>query len=143
MARKEEKGTGQVLKKGETESCSPGTEIYVTGWGATSSFTESNMRTLFEEGIGPLRKIDIPRDPRSGKSRGFAFLVYNEPQHAFEAIKKHHNKTKLGGRTLRVSLAPAGKNEERTEKTSNGSESECVKCCCETLCYALLFTSFQ
>ena len=41
--------------------------------------------------FGEIKKIDIPADPISGKTRGFAFVEYDEPEDAQHAIFNKHN----------------------------------------------------
>lgn len=48
---------------------------------------EDAMIPLFEQ-IGKIYDLRLMMDPANGKSRGYAFLIYFDKEHANEAAKK-------------------------------------------------------
>ena len=80
--------------------------------------TEENIRGLFAE-IGEVVSIDLVTDARTGKPKGFAFVVMasdGEAQKAIEAL----NGTLLLGRPLSVSEANTQQPRERRDPDSGG-----------------------
>ena len=78
--------------------------------------TEENVRGLFAE-IGEVVSIDLVTDARTGKPKGFAFVVMasdGEAQKAIEAL----NGTLLLGRSLSVSEANTQQPRERRDLDS-------------------------
>lgn len=56
--------------------------------------------------FGPLKSIDVPMDYSKGTHKGFAFVEYEDPADAAEAIYNMDG-AELMGRTLTVNLAHA------------------------------------
>ena len=56
--------------------------------------------------FGPIKSIDVPMDYSKGKHKGFAFVEYEDPADAAEAIYNMDG-AELMGRTLTVNLAHA------------------------------------
>lgn len=73
--------------------------------------TETELRELFSA-VGPLAYVHLPTDRESGKPRGFAFVEFQDPAQAAEAIQRFNNQP-FQGRPLAV-------NEARARDTSAG-----------------------
>jgi cold-inducible RNA-binding protein len=67
--------------------------------------TEAELREHFSA-VGPLLSVYLPTDRESGRPRGFAFVEFNEPAQAEEAIRRFNNQP-FRGRPLAVSQARA------------------------------------
>jgi len=63
---------------------------------------ESHVHSAFQE-IGPITHIKLMRDDE-GKSRGFAFVEFADPNHALNAIR-NMNGVELNGRTMRCNFS--------------------------------------
>jgi RNA recognition motif-containing protein len=83
--------------------------------------TEENVRGLFAE-IGEVVSINLVTDARTGKPKGFAFVVMasdGDTQKAIEAL----NGTLLLGRPLSVSKANTQKPRERRDLDAGGGRN--------------------
>ena len=67
--------------------------------------TEAEVREHFSA-VGPLVFIHLPTDRDSGRPRGIAFVEFNDPAQAEEAIRRFHNQP-FHGRPLVVNHARA------------------------------------
>ena len=67
--------------------------------------TEAELREHFSV-VGPLLSVHLPMDRETGKPRGFAFVEFNDPAHAEEAIRRFNNQP-FQGRPLAVNEARA------------------------------------
>lgn len=67
--------------------------------------TEAELREHFSA-VGPVSYVNLPTDRESGKPRGFAFVEFNEPAQAEEAIRRFNNQP-FQGRPLAVNEARA------------------------------------
>jgi RNA recognition motif-containing protein len=67
--------------------------------------TAEEIRALFAP-MGELSDVFLPLDRDSGRPRGFAFVTFESPEGAAEAIRKLDG-AELGGRNLRVNEASA------------------------------------
>ncbi len=65
--------------------------------------TEEDLRSLFKV-LGKIKQILIPRDRETGKSRGFAFVEFEDASQMMEAIARFNN-TMLKDRKITVSEA--------------------------------------
>ncbi|CAG8786908.1 11736_t:CDS:10 [Gigaspora margarita] len=63
------------------------------------NLTEDDLRQVFEP-FGPLEFVNLHKDPETGRSRGFAFIQYKNPEDAKQALEKM-NGFELAGRTVR------------------------------------------
>jgi RNA recognition motif-containing protein len=70
--------------------------------------TEAEVREHFSA-IGPLVFIHLPTERESGRPRGIAFVEFNDPAQAEEAIRRFHTQP-FQGRPLVVSYAQARDN---------------------------------
>ncbi|CAB4391159.1 unnamed protein product [Rhizophagus irregularis] len=66
------------------------------------NLTEDDLRQVFEP-FGPLEFVNLHKDPETGRSRGFAFIQYKNPEDAKQALEKM-NGFELAGRTIKVGL---------------------------------------
>lgn len=78
--------------------------------------TEENVRSLFAE-IGEVVSINLVTNARTGKPKGFAFLVMASDEEAQKAIETL-NGTLLLGRPLSVSEANTQQPRERRDLDS-------------------------
>ena len=62
--------------------------------------SEIEIRKIFEV-LGNVESITLIRDKKTGKSKGFGFVVMNNDKEAMEAINALDGKT-VAGRNLRV-----------------------------------------
>lgn len=78
---------------------------YVTVYIGNLSFkkTPAQLKTLFQK-FGPVSYVNVVKDPKTSKSKGFAFIQMKSTQAASKAIKEL-NGSILDGRTLKVSIA--------------------------------------
>uniref|UniRef100_A0A7E4UMD1 HnRNP-R, Q splicing factor family n=1 Tax=Panagrellus redivivus TaxID=6233 RepID=A0A7E4UMD1_PANRE len=67
---------------------------------------EDQLIPIFEE-VGQIYDLRIMMDPPNGKSRGYAFLVYVNRDHAFEAAKKFNGYEIVPGKPLKVNISVA------------------------------------
>ena len=71
------------------------------------SLGETELQKIFEV-LGKVDTINMIRDKRTGKSKGFAFIEMPEKKEAMEAIKTLDGK-EVAGRNLRVLRAHSTK----------------------------------
>lgn len=67
--------------------------------------TEAELREHFSE-VGPICFISLPRDRETNKPRGFAFVEYENPAHAAEALRRFNGQP-FKNRLLSVNEARA------------------------------------
>ncbi|EKX38457.1 hypothetical protein GUITHDRAFT_48511, partial [Guillardia theta CCMP2712] len=73
---------------------------YIYVGGLDYRLTEGDVITIFSQYGEPV-DVHLPRDKKTGKSHGFAFLAY-EDQRSTNLAVDNLNGSKLLGRTLRV-----------------------------------------
>jgi len=83
--------------------------------------TEEQIRELFA-GIGHVSSIDLVTDARTGKPKGFAFVVMASDEDARKAIEAL-NGASLLNRPLSVSAANTQQPRERRDLDSGGSQN--------------------
>jgi peptidyl-prolyl isomerase E (cyclophilin E) len=71
--------------------------------GLSDDVTADNLRAAFLP-FGEVKSVDIPRKDEKGKSRGFAFVQFEEVEDA-EAAQDNMNNATLYGRTISVGAA--------------------------------------
>lgn len=76
--------------------------------------SEQSLRQFFET-IGPVASVKVVTDQMSGKSKGFGFVEYENPDDASEAVEKLNNQA-LDGRDIRVSVAQERPRERTFER---------------------------
>ncbi|KAL8030290.1 hypothetical protein ABFS82_14G273600 [Erythranthe guttata] len=76
--------------------------------------TADDLFPLFDK-YGKVVDVFIPRDRRSGDSRGFAFVRYKYPEEAQKAVEKLDGRV-VDGREIMVQFAKYGPNAERIHK---------------------------
>eukprot|EP01100_Stratorugosa_tubuloviscum_P014380 TRINITY_DN7671_c0_g1_i2.p1 TRINITY_DN7671_c0_g1~~TRINITY_DN7671_c0_g1_i2.p1 ORF type:complete len:422 (-),score=179.20 TRINITY_DN7671_c0_g1_i2:24-1289(-) len=87
--------------QGEKDNRNPGNNLCVRG--LALSTTEDSLRELFSK-FGQVVQCHLVRDPRSGSSRGFAFVSMQAIEDAETVIEKLNQKT-FEGRTVVVEKA--------------------------------------
>ena len=83
---------------------------------------EENIRDIFAQ-IGQVSSIDLVTDARTGKPKGFAFVVMASEEAAQRAIETL-NGTDLLGRPLSVSEANTQQPRERRDLEADGSRKK-------------------
>ncbi|KAJ8479387.1 hypothetical protein OPV22_023114 [Ensete ventricosum] len=76
--------------------------------------TADDLFPLFDK-YGEVVDVFIPRDRRTGDSRGFAFVRYKYADEAQKAVEKLDGRN-VDGREIRVQFAKYGPNAERIQK---------------------------
>jgi RNA recognition motif-containing protein len=94
-----------------------GTRVFLgnLAWSATS---DSLAKVLKDEGYA-CRSVDVITDHDSGRSRGFAFVEFETPEAAEEAVVELEG-FQVDGRPLRPAIAEEKKNR-RDRNDSRGS----------------------
>ncbi|CAI5961289.1 unnamed protein product [Closterium sp. NIES-65] len=72
--------------------------------------TSQDLMPLFER-YGTVSDIFIPKDKRTGTSRGFAFVRFKHEDEAAKAVERLDGTT-VDGREIMVKFAKYGRNEE-------------------------------
>src|SRR5882724_7804117 len=78
--------------------------------------TERQVREHFSV-VGPLTFVSLPIDRETNKPRGFAFVEFDSPAHAAEAVRRFNNQP-FNGRVIAVNEARA--REARPPMGSSG-----------------------
>jgi RNA recognition motif-containing protein len=74
--------------------------------------TEAELRE-FLSAVGPPSNVYLPTDRESGRPRGFAFVEFDEPAQAQEAIRRFNNQL-FKGRPIAINEARAREDRPRT-----------------------------
>ena len=74
--------------------------------------TEAELREHFAA-VGPLTYVHLPTDRESGRPRGFAFVEFDDPSQAEEAVRRFNNQM-FKGRPIAVNEARAREERGRT-----------------------------
>ncbi|KAG8465314.1 hypothetical protein KFE25_002621 [Diacronema lutheri] len=95
---------------------------YVFAAGFPYEMTEGDLIVVFSQ-YGEVVDVNLARDKKTGKSRGFAFLAYEDQRSTVLAVD-NFNGAKLLGRTLRVDHCEGyGEEQERASKlAADGAE---------------------
>ena len=83
---------------------------------------EENIRGIFGQ-VGQVSSVDLVTDARTGKPKGFAFVVMASEEEAQRAIETL-NGTELLGRALSVSEANTQQPRERRDLEADGSRKK-------------------
>lgn len=67
--------------------------------------TEAMVHAAFLT-FGPLRDVEVPTVPATGKGRGFAFVTFEDEGDAADAVENMDG-AEMGGRVLQVNYAKA------------------------------------
>ena len=81
---------------------------------------ENDLQTYFAQ-AGTVTSVNLMLDKVTGKSRGFAFVEFDDPEGAQRAIDQFHNK-EFQGRQLTVNVARP--REERPPRRSDGNRED-------------------
>lgn len=76
--------------------------------------SEQSLRQFFET-VGPVASAKVVTDQMTGKSKGFGFVEYENPDDAAEAVEKLNN-APMDGRNIRVSKAQERPRERTFER---------------------------
>jgi len=83
-----------------------------------ATVTEDDLRREFEE-FGEIEYIDLPKDPNTGETKGYAHIQFKKSEFAKRAFTQMDNKN-LKGRPIKLKLV----NESLTEKSDVGDFEE-------------------
>lgn len=90
------------------------TKVVVGGLtGRLADIQERELKDPFQA-FGPIEKIDINRDPLTGRCKGFAFIQYSQVDHAKNAVKAM-NGQQLKGETLTVSIVNVSQQNQQMD----------------------------
>ncbi|KWU45115.1 RNA-binding domain-containing protein, partial [Rhodotorula sp. JG-1b] len=95
---------------------------YVNVGGLPINLTEGDVITIFSQ-YGEIVDINMPRDPNTGKPRGFAWLMYADQRSTVLAVD-NLNGAQVLGRTLRVDHVLNYKQLERDQETGKLKERD-------------------
>ncbi|GAA5933592.1 hypothetical protein JCM10213_008542 [Rhodosporidiobolus nylandii] len=95
---------------------------YVNVGGLPYNLTEGDVITIFSQ-YGEVVDINMPRDPQTGKPRGFCWLMYMDQRSTVLAVD-NLNGAQVLGRTLRVDHVLDYKQLERDRETGKMKERE-------------------
>ncbi|GAA5825974.1 hypothetical protein JCM11251_000073 [Rhodosporidiobolus azoricus] len=95
---------------------------YINVGGLPYNLTEGDVITIFSQ-YGEIADINMPRDPQTGKPRGFAWLMYMDQRSTVLAVD-NLNGAQVLGRTLRVDHVLDYKQLERDQETGKMKERE-------------------
>ena len=94
--------------------------IIVTGF--VEKMSEGDVITIFSQ-FGDLVDVNLIRDRKTGKSKGFAFLCYEDQRSTILAVD-NMNGFKLLGRSLRVNHVEAYKVPAKFEEDEEGNRKQ-------------------
>lgn len=89
-----------VLTKGEGERVVNDFKIYVGN--VDYSTSEDELHDLFEQ-FGAISEVNIPRDRRTGRPRGYGFITYSDTSDAVKSLELDGSTFKE--RTIQVNFA--------------------------------------
>ncbi|KAL2898692.1 Zinc finger CCCH domain-containing protein 42 [Bienertia sinuspersici] len=96
---------------------------YVFVGGIPYDLTEGDLLAVFAQ-YGEIVDVNLVRDKATGKSKGFAFVAYEDQRSTTLAVD-NLNGAQLGGRTIRVDhVAKYKKKEEEDEETERQKREE-------------------
>jgi cold-inducible RNA-binding protein len=79
---------------------------------------ENDLQDYFSQ-IGAVNSVNLMMDKMTGKSRGFAFVEFANPDEANKAIEQFHNK-EFQGRALTVNIARPREERPQQQRWSGG-----------------------
>eukprot|EP01054_Gregarina_sp_Poly1_P002660 Gregarina_sp_Poly_1__2659@NODE_1726_length_3453_cov_243_116952_g1090_i1_p1_GENE_NODE_1726_length_3453_cov_243_116952_g1090_i1NODE_1726_length_3453_cov_243_116952_g1090_i1_p1_ORF_typecomplete_len639_score108_25RRM_1/PF00076_22/9_5e14RRM_1/PF00076_22/1_7e21RRM_1/PF00076_22/0_0042RRM_5/PF13893_6/0_0034RRM_5/PF13893_6/1_4e09RRM_5/PF13893_6/2_8e03RRM_5/PF13893_6/0_76RRM_7/PF16367_5/0_2RRM_7/PF16367_5/6_4e06Limkainb1/PF11608_8/12Limkainb1/PF11608_8/5_6e05Limkainb1/PF11608_8/12RRM_8/PF11835_8/1_6e03RRM len=117
----EKNRAAKAAKQQQAELAAQGpTKIYVGGLiDSLAGITSDELRQLFSP-FGSILQIDIPKDPYTGRSRGYAFVQFKNAQEAREAMTAMHG-FDIGGKQIKVGFAGEEQRSTSTSSTVDGS----------------------
>ncbi|KAL7343650.1 RNA-binding protein Cwf29 [Rhodotorula toruloides] len=95
---------------------------YINVGGLPYNLTEGDVITIFSQ-YGEIVDINMPRDPQTGKPRGFAWLMYADQRSTVLAVD-NLNGAQVLGRTLRVDHVLNYKQIERDQESGKMKERD-------------------
>ncbi len=79
---------------------------------------ENDLQDYFAQ-AGAVNSVNLMMDKMTGKSRGFAFIEFANPDEANKAIEQFHNK-EFQGRALTVNIARPREERPQQQRWSGG-----------------------
>jgi len=79
---------------------------------------ENDLQDYFSQ-VGAVNSVNLMMDKMTGKSRGFAFVEFANPDEANKAIEQFHNK-EFQGRALTVNIARPREERPQQQRWSGG-----------------------
>jgi len=78
----------------------------------STSVDESQIKELFSQSSGTIVSITIPKDPKTGNCRGYAFVEMTSPTETRQAIDML-NGQELNGRAVALTLSDSATQPKR------------------------------
>ncbi len=79
--------------------------------------TEQDLRTMFSE-AGTVEEVDVVMNPKTGNSRGFAFVTMGNQAEAEKAVSMF-NARELKSHTLKVNISLPRQDRPSQDNTNN------------------------
>lgn len=98
---------------------------YVFIGGLPYGLTEGDILCVFSQ-YGEIVNINLVRDKKTGKTKGFCFLCYEDQRSTILAVD-NFNGIKLGGRTIRVDHCANYRRPKSDEKDEHGNYKEIIE----------------
>ncbi|XP_048588312.1 RNA-binding motif protein, X-linked 2 isoform X2 [Nematostella vectensis] len=98
---------------------------YVFIGGLPYDLTEGDILCVFSQ-YGEIVNVNLVRDKKTGKQKGFCFLCYEDQRSTILAVD-NFNGIKLGGRTIRVDHCSNYRRPKGDEKDDEGNRKEIIE----------------
>jgi len=98
---------------------------YIFIGGLPYELTEGDVLAVFSQ-YGEIVNLNLVRDKKTGKSKGYGFLAYEDQRSTILAVD-NFNSIKLGGRTIRVDHVSEYRRPLEDEKDENGQRKEKIE----------------
>ncbi|XP_074633189.1 uncharacterized protein LOC141891988 isoform X2 [Acropora palmata] len=111
--------------KWELKTAKLGTSNTRIARGLPYGLTEGDILCVFSQ-YGEIVNINLVRDKKTGKTKGFCFLCYEDQRSTILAVD-NFNGIKLGGRTIRVDHCANYRRPKSDEKDEHGNYKEIIE----------------
>jgi len=101
---------------------------YIFVGGLPYDLSEGDVLCVFSQ-YGEIVNVNLVRDKKTGKTKGFAFICYEDQRSSILAVDNLNN-IKLGGRTLRVDHVSEYRAPKEDEKGADGRAIDKVETGC-------------
>ncbi|XP_031554896.1 RNA-binding motif protein, X-linked 2-like [Actinia tenebrosa] len=98
---------------------------YIFIGGLPYDLTEGDILCVFSQ-YGEIVNVNLVRDKKTGKQKGFCFLCYEDQRSTILAVD-NFNGIKLGGRTIRVDHCSSYRKPKGDEKDEEGNRKEILE----------------
>jgi RNA recognition motif-containing protein len=80
-----------------------------------TAVTENQIKELFATIVGTVVSVDLPKDPRTGTNRGYAFVEMGSSSEAADAVT-NLNGHDVSGRRLNLTLAENPGQKQKSDR---------------------------